>query len=68
MIFKALTVFLQIEVEYRPPPIRSRIKYEIFILKAIAYHISSNIGREITTEKAYKPRSVFEEIQYGILN
>ena len=31
-----------------PPPIRSRIKPESFILKATAYRISSNIGREIT--------------------
>ena len=37
--------------QYRPPPIRSRINPERFILKAIAYHISSNKGREITTEK-----------------
>ena len=46
------TVFLRTEVapEYRPPPIRSRIKPENFILKAIAYRISSNTGREITTE------------------
>ena len=48
-----LTVFLRIEAapEYRPPSITSRIKAENFILKVIAYHISSNIGREITTEK-----------------
>ena len=59
------TVFLRIEVapEYRPPPIRSRIKAENLILKAIAYRISSNIGCEITTEKNYKPRPVFEEIR-----
>ena len=41
------TAFLRIEVaaEYR-----SRIEFENFILKAIAYRIFSNIGREITTE------------------
>ena len=46
------TVFLRLEVapKYRLPPIRSRIKPENFILKDIAYRISSNIGREITTE------------------
>ena len=60
------TVFLRIQVtpEYTPPPIRSRIKPENFILKAIAYRISSNIDREITTEKTYKPWPVFEEILY----
>ena len=47
------TVFLRVEVapEYRPPPIRSHIKHESFIPKTKAYRISSNIGREITTEK-----------------
>ena len=62
------TVFLPIEVappplQYRPPPVRSRIKPENFILKAIAYHIPSDIGREITTKKTYKPRPVFEEMR-----
>ena len=58
------TVFLRIEVapDYRPP-IRSRVKPENFILKTIAYHISSNIGREGTTGKTYMPHPVFEEIQ-----
>ena len=49
-----ITVFLRIEVaEYRPPPIRNRIKPERFILKATADHISSNIDSEITSEKTY---------------
>ena len=63
------TVFLPIEVapEYRPPPIRSRIKHENFILKAIAYRISSNRSREITAEKTYKPRPVFEETRQSPL-
>ena len=47
------TEFLRIEVapEYRPAPIRIRIKSEIFILKAMAYIISSDKGREITMGK-----------------
>ena len=44
--------------------IRSRIKPENFILKAIAYRISPNEGREITTGKTYKPRPIFEKIRY----
>ena len=41
-------------------PIRSRIKPK----NLIAWHIVSEIGRGITTEKTYKPRPVFEEIRY----
>ena len=61
------TVFLPIEValEYRPPPIRSRIKAESFILKAIENRISSNISREIAMEKTYRPQPVFEEIRHS---
>ena len=41
----------EVAPEYRPSPIRGRIKPENLILKAISYGISSDIGREITTEK-----------------
>ena len=57
---------IEVALEYRPPPIRSRIKPENFILKAIDNRISSNIGRQIATEKTYKPRPVLEEIRYII--
>ena len=54
--------------EYRPPPppppqLEAALKAENFILKAIAYHMSSNISREVTTEKTYEPRPVFDEIR-----
>ena len=65
---KGVTVFLRIEValEYRPPPIRSRTKPQRIILKVIDKRISSNIGGEIATEKTYKPRPVFEKIGYVV--
>ena len=37
--------------EYRPSPIKSRIKHENFIIKAITYRIFSNISSKITAEK-----------------
>ena len=42
---------IEVAPKYRPPTIRRRIKTENLISKAIALHISSNIAREITTEK-----------------
>ena len=39
--------------KYRPSWIRSRMEHENFIIKAIAYCISSNIS-EITAEKGKK--------------
>ena len=66
--YSKVTVFLRIEVglEYRPLPIRSRIKPENFILKAIDNSFSSNRGGEIATEKTFEPRPVFEEIRYNL--
>ena len=64
-IIAIFSVFFRKEVapECRPPLVRSSIiKPENFILKAaIAYHISSNISREITAEKTYKPKTYIEE-------
>ena len=37
--------------EHRISSTRSRIKAKKIVLQAIVYRISSNIGREITTEK-----------------
>ena len=44
------------------------MKPENFILKVIDSRISSNKGREIATEKTYKPRPVFEETRYTFHN
>ena len=51
-MLKQTAVFLPIDPpEHRPSTIRSRIRPENAILKAIAYAISSIIGRVINTEK-----------------
>ena len=50
------TVFLRIEValEFRPPSIRSLVKHVTFILKAIAYRISSNVSSKVTAEETVR--------------